>query len=142
MSEFLMSNEERAEAMDEWVKFTGAVVDPALGGNNSDLFRTNYIGYWARGVEVDKKLGWLVYEMLGDGLTHVEEEDGFHLAAVEAWRAREALPSRYFRLDHAAAVAAYNFGVRKWGERWTEGADSTSYDCVIQMALLGEVRYG
>lgn len=140
MSEFLMSNEECVEALDEWVKFSGAVLDPELGGNNTDLFRRDYIGYWARGVEVDEKLGWLVYEM--DEAAEGHDEDDFHAAAVAAWRAREALPPRYFRLDHAAAVTAYNFGVRRWGERWYQDGDSTSYDCVIQMALLGEARYG
>jgi hypothetical protein len=141
MSEFLMSSEEQAGALDEWVKFTGAALDPELGGNNSDLFRTNYIGYWARGIEVDSKLGWLVYEM--DESAEGHDEDELHAIAVAAWRAGEVLPPRYSRLDRPAAVRAYNVGVRRWGERWAEErGDSTSYDCVVQMALLGEVRYG
>ena len=30
----------------------------------------------------------------------------------------------------------------RWGEDWFSNADTESYDVVIQMALLGEIRYG
>lgn len=130
-----------------------------------DILMTSYIGYWARGVERDDKLGWLLWEFEDDsercdellrnsGVSFLEQldredEEEFHAAAVKAWRAGEPLPPHYFRLDREAAVRAY-LAMLKWpagkmvegGINWYENGDASSYDVGVQLALFGEVKYG
>lgn len=102
---------------------------------HSDIFGTPYhCGYWLRGAEHDASLGWLC-----------EEEEESHVdAPIAAWRAGEELPKGWHRLDEAAAVKAFVEGVKLWGVDWMDGDhnDGHGYDTVVQMALLGEVRYG
>jgi hypothetical protein len=103
-----------------------------------DMFGRGYIGYWALGVERDIERGWLLFEEGSDeALTDKEME------RVKAlWRAGEELPERWFKLDRDACIKAWIEGVKKWGVDWYEDSDANKYDYVVQMALLGEHRYG
>ena len=111
-----------------------------------DIFMRGYCGYWLRGVKRDEKLGWLVWE---DDEIHSQGEEPKLKAALAAWKAGKPLPQgepgcqRWYRLDEAAAVKAYVEGVKLWGVNWfEEKGDACTYDVAIQMALLGEIRYG
>lgn len=112
--------------------------------NHNDMFMTNYCGYWLSGMERDRNGGgWLVHE-------HSDTDDSAYEAAklpeypaiVQAWKKNQPLPDGWFRLNEAAAIKAYVEGVKQYGVDWFEFGDADSYDIVIQLALLGEVRYG
>jgi hypothetical protein len=103
-----------------------------------DVFGPNYTGYWAFGVAQDQALGWLVFEQ-GDG----RRPSSAHVADVlHAWRTGMPLLPPWHRLDRAAALRAWEEGVKRWGVDWYEHTDGPREDVVIQLALLGEVRYG
>lgn len=109
---------------------------------NSDLFSRSYCGYWLRGMVRYRDGSWLAFEHGDDAPPGVVP-----LAVRRANRAGAELPQGWHRLDRTAAVRAYLEGVKRWGVEWYTGrgehrADSTSYDVVVQLALLGEVRYG
>lgn len=65
-----------------------------------------------------------------------------HLAATRAWKAGEELPSGYFALDRDTALSAFAHGVKRHGVEGAFGADANELDAMIQLAGLGEVRYG
>ena len=96
-------------------------------------------GYWLRGVAFDEERGWLVWE--DDEKCRFGQEPNLE-EALEAWRNGSVLPSHWFRLDRAAALKAWEEGVKKWGVDWYEQTDARREDVVVQLALLGEVRYG
>lgn len=140
------------KAQDETIQ---ASVDVTIPGdwfdflvNHNDIFFTSYAGYWMRGIEYDEELGWLVYEQGDDALP----SDKLQQEAIGAWKdptsrstissPGEGLPDHFFRIDAETARAAFIVGVKKWGLNWYEEADANSYDVVIQLALLGEIRYG
>ncbi len=100
-----------------------------------DIFLTTYSGYWLRGLDHDDALGWLCWES-NDKCPHGEEPD--REKALKAWRAGEELPPHWFRIDRQAALRAWEEGVKRWGSDWRK-ADRE--DTVIQLALLGEVKY-
>ena len=105
-----------------------------------DIFgRPYYAGYWAFGVARDRELGWLVYEHDEDRPTAGKCE------RMEAlWRAGEPLPARWYRLDRAAALRMWEEGVKRYGVGWydDDGHDGAREDELLQLTLLGEVRYG
>ena len=103
----------------------------------SDIFGQQYTGYWAHGADRNPQLGWLVFEH-NDKEPDVSERK--RVAAL--WRAGKDLPPRWYRLDRAAALRAWEEGVKRWGVNWYDDVDSTREDVVVQLALLGEVRYG
>lgn len=108
----------------------------------SDMFSTDHIGYWARGMVRDRKNeenGWLLFEHGGEEFPDGEPNEA---EAMRAWKAKEPLPPNYFRLDKAATEKAWAEGCKRYGVDWYENADANTYDVVVQMALLGEVRYG
>lgn len=147
--------EVNAEERESWIN------DFAL---NSDAFSRSACGYWMAGVDQDESLGWLVFEFEADDAITFEAvraywnepkasehnpEPELDPAAdpvreiVALWRAGKELPKCWYRLDRAAAERAYAFGAAKHGEGFADGTcDATDYDCAIQRALLGEVRYG
>jgi hypothetical protein len=109
---------------------------------HNDIFgRTYYAGYWARGIERDLELGWLVAEMDSE-----ERYPGKHETerAIALWRAGQPLPTRWYRLDRATALKMWEEGVKLWGVGWYDAPehDGSREDVLLQMALLGEVRYG
>lgn len=108
-------------------------------GSDTDLFRSTYCGYWLRGVERTKVRGRLVWE---DDERHAFDEEPDRKEALRAWRKGEALPKGWHRMDLAFAIRAWGIGVLAFGEKWYDEGDADRYDYVIQMALLGEERYG
>jgi hypothetical protein len=111
-----------------------------------DLFMTNYSGYWACcAAGVEKKTddetfgGWLVFDCVDADRAPSDEEIE---AAEAAHEAGEKLPENFLLLDEAAACRAFSAGVKRWGVQWYEDGDASTYDYVLQMALLGEVLYG
>ena len=104
-----------------------------------DIFASDRAGYWLRGVEHESALGWLCWE--DDEKCRPGKEPN-RQAALTAWRAGEPLPKRWFRLDRAAALRAWEEGVKRWGVAWYEDVDANREDVVVQLALLGETRYG
>jgi hypothetical protein len=107
--------------------------------DDSVVFDARYAGYWLRGVEWARGLGWLVWE---DDERHRWGTEPDRAAAREAWRAGRLLPAGWYRLDRAAALRAWEAGVRTWGVGWYGHVDAQREDIVLQQALLGEVRYG
>jgi hypothetical protein len=103
----------------------------------NDIFGRNYCGYWLRGVEHDAS--WLCWE---DDEEHRPGDEPQRRKALAAWRAGTALPSGWHRLDRDTAVRAYHEGCKRWGADWFENGDGERYDVVIQLALLGEIKYG
>lgn len=117
----------------------------------SDLFMKNYCGYWARGYQYP--WGWLVYELADDNVEFEKEPDHKHaIGCAETYtflrgtysvdESKKVLPEHWFYVDKEAAIQAYVEGVKRWGLEWYNNGDAERYDVVIQMALLGEVRYG
>ena len=106
--------------------------------HHSDIFGSNTIGYWAFGVAHDEALGWLVYEHGGE-----QSPDDAECARVAGmWIRGESLPERWSRINRFLALRAWEEGVKKWGVDWQDDTDSTREDIVLQLALLGELRYG
>lgn len=107
-----------------------------------DIFgRPYYAGYWAQGVAIDWELGWLVAEINDQERWPGKTES----ARVEAlWRAGEPLPARWYRLDRTAALRMWEEGVKRLGVGWYDSNehDGSLEDVLLQLALLGEVRYG
>lgn len=107
-----------------------------------DIFgRPYYAGYWARGVDHDPDLGWLVWEH-DDQFVH-DEEPGLAEAHL-AWREGRPLPPRWYRLDRAAALRMWEEGVKRFGVGWYDSNehDGGMEDVLLQLTLLGEERYG
>jgi hypothetical protein len=118
-----------------------SVVDPNWIGFmfSSEIFSGHTCRYWARGVAWDESLGWLVWESADKARRGAEPD---RERALTAWRAGEPLPPRWHRLDDGAIVRAWEAGVRRWGESWHRAGDGTRHDEAVQVALLGEARYG
>lgn len=106
--------------------------------SGNDIFDRNRAGYWLRGVDSDDA-GWLCWED-DEKCRHGEEPN--LKEALRAWQAGEPLPPHWFRLDRAATLRAWEEGVKRWGVDWYEEVDGSREDVVVQLALLGEVRYG
>ena len=115
-----------------------------LDGENaySDVFYTHTCGYWLRGEEWDAKRGWLCRETGGELLVDPLPREAKRIKA--AWLAGKPLPEGWFALDRAAAYRVVVEGIKRNG--WPAFADGTAdaddTDAAVQMALLGEVRYG
>lgn len=109
----------------------------------NEVFRRDHSGYWAYGLQVNG--GWLVYEMAGEALPTDKE-----IAAAErAYVAHQlegasalSLPDKWRMLDRAVAIRAWEEGVKRWGVAWYQHTDGNREDVVVQLALLGEIRYG
>jgi hypothetical protein len=115
---------------DDWIEYTMRY---------SDIFSSSCAGYWLRGVALGPQ-GWLVWE--DDDKCQSGQEPNREIA-MKAWELdANPLPEHWFRLDRAAAIRAWEEGVKRWGVDWYEEADAQREDVVLQLALLGEVRYG
>lgn len=106
---------------------------------SNDIFTQSRAGYWLRGVEHNKERGWLVWE--DDEKCRFGQEPNRE-AAIHEWALGNPLPEHWFRLDRAAAIRAWEEGVKRWGITWYEDVDGRLEDVVVQLALLGEIRYG
>ena len=113
-----------------------------------DIFMSTCCGYWLRGIDQDASSpvskGWLVWEDDEKSARRGKEPNVKEACFIWSMKPGHALPPHYFSLDRAAAVKAYVEGVKLWGVDWynSPDTDSTRYDVVIQMALLGENKYG
>jgi hypothetical protein len=105
--------------------------------NCNDLFMRDYCGYWACGVEREADRGWLVFEEDDDR----EAPKKVPATVLKAWRAGEPLPKGWHRFDQEAAAKAWEHGVLRGGVDWYENGDANDYDAVMQLAVLGEIRY-
>jgi hypothetical protein len=108
---------------------------------SDEVFSWMCCGYWARRIEWGHtdEVGWLLWESNEMAPRGAEPN---RTRAIAAWSTGRSLPPFYHRLDLNAAIQAWAFGVKRWGERWYDKGDSTRYDEAIQLALFGEVRYG
>lgn len=119
---------------------------------SGDIFSRSHCGYWLRGVEWENPdeeaevrehagRGWLCWE---DDEQHRPGDEPNREAAMAAWRAGKALPEGWYQLDQTLVTRAYVEGVKRWGVDWFHGdhGDANGYDVVLQLAMLGEVRYG
>jgi hypothetical protein len=105
---------------------------------DSDLFLPQYCGYWMYGLDYNKQ-GWLAYEHNEAPLYQVLESPEYLVVASSR---KKKLPPRWFRLDKKVALQAWIEGVKLYGLKWFDNADALTYDVVMQMTLLKEVRYG
>ena len=124
----LMAPDELLDGQQQWA-------DMVLKSN--ELFQTDYCGYWLRGVQ-HNAAGWLVWE---DDEQHAYGQEPNRSAAEKAWLAGAKLPQGWYKLDAGFVQQAWLIGVRLAGEWWFEEGDSIVYDTVMQLTLLGEVRY-
>jgi hypothetical protein len=107
--------------------------------NYNDIFLTSYCGYWLYGVSYEKGRGWLAYEM------EDERRPGEKKCqrATEAWKAGLELPKGFFRIDRDLAIKVQKIVTEKYGkDAWDNAPDASMQDVGMQLALLGEVRYG
>lgn len=109
-----------------------------------DIFGvTYYAGYWLRSVEWNTMRGHLCFEY------EDKYEDGKEpnrAKAIKVWKTspNALLPRGWHRLDAAMAIKAYVEAVKMWGVDWMAGDhnDGAGYEFAVQMAMLGEVKYG
>ena len=100
-----------------------------------------YAGYWARAVVHDPALGWLVAEMDEVGSLPRQVRDRPHGGALAGLAID--LPPRWYRLDRTAALRMWEEGVKRCGVDWYDDrARRRLEDVLLQLTLLGEVRYG
>ena len=98
----------------------------------TDVFRSQpYCGYWARGVEHDEALGWLVWDKLSLNKYLAPGSELNRALALRAWR------EGWYHFNRGFAIAAYIEGVKLYGVDWFEDADGPRYDRVIQRAAFG-----
>lgn len=105
----------------------------------NDLFYTNRCGYWLRGIDRHSKRGWLCFESGGE---IAPGKEPFLKEAKRAWRKGESLPPGFFLLNKETAIKAWVEASKYYGVNWYDDVDAGREDVAIQLALLGEVRYG
>ena len=81
----------------------------------------------------------LIADWFEDKITQAECEARLQEAYAAAKPA--PLPAHYYRLDRPAALRALTEGVRRWGVEGALQADLPKLDVMVQVALLGEVKY-
>ncbi len=95
----------------------------------------DYCAYWGTALATDT--GWLVFEH-----NDIRLADGVCTAVHEAYNEGTPLPKGWHVFTRETARKAYAIGVGRKGTKWFENADAGEVDVCIQLALLGEVRYG
>jgi len=104
--------------------------------NTRDIFSNDQSGYWAYGMRCPDGLGWLIFEQV-DG---APQESSIARAKLH-WRDHKPLPEGWHLLDDAVAIRAWCEGVKRWGVNWFDQVDGGRRDVVLQLSLLGELRY-
>lgn len=101
-----------------------------------DLWLTECVsgsGRWARRHQLPDGAGWV--------LRAVDEETDEHAAGPVIEALGVGLPRGWYHLDPALA---FRKGCERYGAAWFDDprTDATRYDVAVQLATLGEVRYG
>jgi hypothetical protein len=108
----------------------------------ADIFMYEHCGHWLRGIKHDPKLGFLAYDFAEN-----EDHNEYHLtkaerdAAIKSWLTGEKLPENFYALNLDVASKSWQEGVKKDGIDWYAEGDGNTYDCAVQIALLGEITY-
>jgi hypothetical protein len=103
---------------------------------NIDMFSTDYIGNWAKGICFDEVLGWLILQ------EDERDPETDEVAMISTWRSDSPLEGGYFRLNHETAKRAIDYGILQHGLGFIEGdADGNMLDEALQVAILGEKVY-
>ena len=132
-SKFKMTVEVDIVVDEEWINFVTMY---------NDIFRTDHCGYWLSGMDQEDDLGWLVYESgEDDENAQIAAQKPEYKKIVKDWKNGKLLPKKWFRLNRDAAIKAWIEGVKKYGVDWYENSDAITYDNVIQLALLNEIKY-
>lgn len=112
---------------------------------HGDLFQHSYCGYWAFGLQQDRKRGQIIRDTQTSPFPYgdTEASDARDFVAIERWLAKKPSVEPYYYWDRALAKRAFGEGVRIWGQHWFKDAraDAHRYDVVIQQALFGQQRY-
>lgn len=117
----------------------------------ADIFGHDYIGHWSFGARpVDRDDLWLVIEhevldkLDDDAESGVSARDAFVMEVALIFGSGKKLPKGVHLLDAAVAAKAFAIGCLMWGVEWMNGPHNNAdgYDGVLQLALLGEFRYG
>jgi hypothetical protein len=107
---------------------------------SGDCAMQSCTGYWAYWAYFDEGV-WLIVdvETYGKRVTpeYAEMLRGMHGRG-------EPLPSHVHLFDRDKAGEAFRQGIARWGVEWwgDRNHDATRDDLVIQLAVLGEERYG
>ena len=119
-----------------------------LTGNDDhcgDLLLRGFSGWWLIGVEhlklPDGSWAWLVRDELDDDVGSAGDDAATATAIAQAG---DDLPDGYFLVNRATAVEVLRLGVERYGspDFYDGTADYGDIDNAVQLALLGEVRYG
>ncbi len=122
---------------EDWIKY--------LTQYNDIFGYTYYAGYWLRSVEWNSTQGHLCFEHQEK---YHEGKEPNRKEAIKTWKSspNAPLPQGWHRLDAAMAIKAYAEAVKMWGVEWmevgSEHNDGAGYECAVQMAMLGEIKYG
>jgi hypothetical protein len=92
---------------------------------------------WLSLVEIGER-----WDLVREDTTGLPGPDSVADEAYAAYNAAMPLPAGWFYFGRAALTRAYLAGVRRWGEDFYKTADASKRDICLQLALLGEVRYG
>jgi hypothetical protein len=116
----------------------------------NDIFAHNRAGSWAFGVRPTRIKGvsnhvWLVYEQDDEAPPtpkEIAEARRQYRAGMSPFVSGMKLPARWCVLDRDASIRAWGEGVKRWGVDWYEDVDAERENVVVQLSLLGEIRYG
>lgn len=141
-----LTTKNKTEHMPETTIIDGFTVDKDAFENfvdfvtDSDIFSTDYCGYWAYGHYFDVPLQkgvFLLYEM-GDEKPPMQHEAQAAEIAVED---KTDLPDCWHIMNDETAKKIVVAGLKKYGANFLDIYDADMLDYAVQLALLGEARY-
>ena len=124
----VITTEERKKRVAQWL------------GQTRDHFKA--ISYWATWYESKSGDFWYLFEHGGEMDPPRKGEDGTPWVDGHDVCRVGMKGSRWHLLDEEALIRSYHVGEILRGVVWTESADSNFYDVILQLAILGEDRYG
>lgn len=135
---------------DEAQGFVDLLCGCPKGEHGGDMLLRGFSGYWLTGMahkRTDSGPVWLVIDR--EDMTPEQYEAAMNMSRDECHAMLDAaptwdhLPECFYVMDTAAAHRALTYGVQRWGaDAFFARCDYGDYDCAVQHALLGEVRYG